>query len=859
MRFHLAAFRLGLRSLVATALFALASSPALGVGPKGIRPFLDKHCVECHDTEMKKGGLDLTALAYIPSESGILNAWVNVFDRVARGEMPPAKKPRPDGKDLRGFTNSLGSALLADERQWVREHGRATQRRLNRYEYEATLRDLLSLPYLEVRDFLPEDSTAHGFNKVGDALDVSHVQMARYLGAADFALRKAMAPEVSQPATATNRYYAWNQGEFFGAIKLEGPRERRTFPLIGLALQRDLTEAAKPKHPGIRDADRLAKESMGVVVSTYEPTEIRFGKFRAPVSGRYRLRFSGYSFWIDPKFTNVSAGRRPEPVTIYSDTSPRILRKLGGFDVGTEPTVRELEVWLLAGETIRPDAARLHRNRPPDHRNPFTTAEGMPGVAFQWMEVEGPFIEDWPPAGHRLLFGELPMEPAPVTTGVGRSKVTAGVKVISTAPEEDAERLLPEFVQRAYRRPPTREDTERFRGVIRDALKAGHDFTDAMLAGYTAVLCSPGFLYFDEQPGRLSDRAIAERLAYFLWNSAPDRQLRALAAKGGLHRPEVLRQETERMLNDPRSRQFVDAFLDYWLDLRGIANTAPDEQLYPDYQLDDLLVESMSEETQGFFAELIRRDLGVTNLVASDFALLNERMATHYGIPGVEGIEVRPVLLPADSVRGGLLTQASVLKVTANGTTTSPVKRGAWIMSRIIGRPPPPPPASVPAVDPDIRGATTIREQLAKHRSQEACNACHKLIDPAGFALESFDVMGGWRERYRAIGGGEPVKGIGHNGLFFHFGLGPTVDASGELPDGRAFANVRQLKECLIRDEEQLARNLLRQLTVFATGAPVRFSDRPAIERLVQRGKKHGYGVRSLIHELVQSDLFLNK
>lgn len=850
---------LSLRPLIVAVLFALGLASVRGAVPKGVPPFLERHCFECHDAEMKKGGLDLTALPYTPTESANLTSWANVLDRVASGEMPPAKKQRPDARELRGFTNSLGAALLADDRKWVREHGRATQRRLNRYEYEATLRDLLSLPYLEVRDFLPEDSTAHGFNKVGDALDVSHVQMARYLGAAEFALRQAMVPQVDRPATTTNRFYAWDQGEFFGAIKLEGPRERRTFPLLGLALQRDLTEAARPKHPGPRDADRLAKEAMGVVVSTYEPTEIRFGKFRAPVSGRYRLRFSGYSFWIDPKFTNVTAGRRSEPVTIYSDTSPRILRKLGSFDVGTEPTVRELDVWLLAGETIRPDAARLHRNRPPDHRNPFTTPEGMPGVAFQWLEVEGPLIEDWPPAGHRLLFGELPLEPAPVTTGVGRSKVTAGVKVISSAPAADAARLLPEFLQRAYRRPPNQTDSERFLGVIQGALAAGHSFTDAMLAGYTAVLCSPGFLYLDEQPGRLSERALAERLSYFLWNAAPDGQLRAVAAKGGLHRPEVLRQQTERLLNDPRARQFVDAFLDYWLDLRGIANTAPDEQLYPDYQLDDLLVESMTEEPQRFFAELVRRDLGVTNLVTSDFALLNERLATHYGIPGVDGVEVRPVPLPDGSIRGGFLTQAAVLKVTANGTTTSPVKRGAWVMTRIVGRPPPPPPASVPAVDPDIRGATTIREQLAKHRSQEACNACHKLIDPAGFALESFDVMGAWRDRYRAVGGGEPVKGIGHNGVFYHFGLGPPVDASGELPDGRAFADIRQLKACLARDEEQLARNLARQLTIYATGAPIRFADRPAIERLVQRTRKHGHGVRSLIHELVQSDLFLNK
>jgi hypothetical protein len=414
-------------------------------------------------------------------------------------------------------------------------------------------------------------------------------------------------------------------------------------------------------------------------------------------------------------------------------------------------------------------------------------------------------------------------------------------------------------VGRAYRRTVAEEDVARFVALVKGAMATGSDFTEAMVAGYTAVLSSPTFLYLDEpKAGKLTDAALAERLAFFLWNAAPDAGLRELAAKGRLGKPDVLRTQTDRLLDDPRSRQFIDAFLDYWLDLRGIAATAPDEMLYPDYQLDDLLVESMASETQAFFGELVRQNLGITNLVDSDFAMVNERLARHYGIEGVEGVGIRRVSLGRDRVRGGLMTQASVLKVTANGTTTSPVKRGAWVMSRIIGRPPPPAPPSVPAVEPDIRGATTIREQLAKHRTQESCNACHRLIDPAGFALENFDVMGGWRTRYRASGG-DPVKGIGHNGNFFHFGLGPDVDASGELPDGRPFQDVRELKRLLVSDQEQLARNLVRQLVVYATGAPVGFADRAAIEEILRANRSRDFPVRSLIHGVVQSDLFRNK
>lgn len=820
--------------------------------------FVERHCLDCHDADSRKGGLDLSALPLAVDEVRNHETWVQVHDQVASGAMPPRKRTRPAAGELRAFTNGLSRLLVEAEEKRVARLGRAMQRRMNRQEYENTVRDLLALPALELKGFLPEDSVVAGFNKVATGLDVSHVHLGRYLAAGEFAVRSAMAAQAQAPERTVRRYRAWDQGEFFGLIPLEGPKERRTFPLVGWQLMTNVM--ATRKRDVEPDAVRLEQEAMGVVVSTYEPTEIRFGRFRAPFTGRYRLRVSGYSFWMNRGFTSVGRGRRSEPVTLYADSDPRILRRLGSFDLGMEPTVAELEVDLLAGETIRPDAARLHRSRPPDHRNPLAEADGMPGVAFQWMEVEGPLFPSWPPPGHGVLFGDLGIRDRAAGDRAGRRRGRgAGVEVVSRDPEADARRLMRGFLARAYRGPVEEADVERFVRLVMGAMATGSDFTEAMVAGYTAVLSSPLFLYLeDPKPGRLPDTALAERLAFLLWNSAPDAELRAVAAKGRLRRPEELRVQTERLLDDPRSRRFIEAFVDYWLDLRGIAATAPDEMLYPEYQLDDLLVESMAAETQAFVGELVRRNLGVTNLVDSDFAMLNERLARHYGIEGVEGVGLRPVSLGRDRVRGGLLTQASVLKVTSNGTTTSPVKRGAWVLGRIIGRPPPPPPPSVPAVEPDIRGATTIREQLAKHRTQESCNACHRLIDPPGFALESFDVMGGWRTRYRATGG-EPVKGIGHNGNFFHYGLGPDVDPSGELVDGRGFADVRELKRHLVADREQLARNLVRQLVVYATGAPVGFADRAEVEAIVTGVRRQDYPVRSLIHGVVQSRLFRNK
>ncbi len=857
---------------VAAFLSSAAAAPKL-------QPYLQKHCLECHDAEMKKGGLDLSALKFDLANRTNFSKWVKAFDRVQAGEMPPKKNTQPESGERDGFLASLGSALITADEKRIAQEGRATRRRLNRYEYENALRDLLRAPWLQIRDSLPEDGEAFRFNKVGDALDVSHVQMARYLGAADYALRQAMIPAAERPETATKRYYTRDQRSFTGPMKFSvfnTAPERATFPVLGFEGQPDVRSGKAPLNS--TNASERELEGVGVVASAYEPIEPKWNQFKAPVAGRYKLRFNAYSVWVGPgqsnkwfipDLDNIAKGRRDEPITITAETPPRLLRHLGDFDITPDPVVYELDVHLLAGEMIRPDAGRLFRSRPGAGRwqNPLAEKDGQPGVVFRWMEVEGPIFDQWPTAGRELLFGKLPVasrvsdDKAGATNRFGERRFAppAGVGVISQAPMVDAERLLKNFVREAYRRPVGNAEVKRFLPVVRTAMEKGNSFTDAMIAGYTAVLCSPEFISLVEKPGRLDDHALAARLSFFLWNSAPDAELRRCADNGELRRPEVLRAQTERLLGSPKSQQFVEAFLDYWLDLRKMQATAPDAELYSDYYLDDLLTESALAETRAFFAELLRDDLPARNLVASDFAMLNEKLASHYGLPVVQGVALKKTRLPNDSVRGGLMTQASVLKVTANGTTTSPVVRGAWIMERILGQKPPAPPPSVPAVEPDIRGAATIRQQLEKHRTQESCNACHAKIDPPGFALESFDVMGGWRERYRSEAGGELAKGLAKSGQKFSFRWALPVDASGDLPDGRKFSDIREFKQLLLSDEKQIARNLARQFTVYATGAPVGFADRSHIEAMLDRASSSHYGVRSLIHELVQSDLFRNK
>jgi hypothetical protein len=314
-----------------------------------------------------------------------------------------------------------------------------------------------------------------------------------------------------------------------------------------------------------------------------------------------------------------------------------------------------------------------------------------------------------------------------------------------------------------------------------------------------------------------------------------------------LSRPENLRAQVERMLKHPKAQGFIKNFLAQWLDLRLIDFTMPDRKLYPEF--DDALRKSMVEETELFFAELLKRDLSVANFVDSDFAMLNERLAQHYGIAGVKGPALRRVALPPGSHRGGVLTQASVLKVTANGTTTSPVVRGAWVLRNILGKPPDPPPPNAGAIEPDIRGAKTIREELDKHRRDASCASCHVKIDPLGFALESFDVTGGWRDKYRVLSG--PNLAMTRNG--------PKVEADSTLPDGRAFRDIDELKKLLVEDKDQLARCLTEKLLIYATGRGLRFSDRAFVKEIVAHSRAKDYGLRSLIHEIVQSRVFLDK
>jgi cytochrome c553 len=876
-------------------LAALALPPAgAAAADSPVREFLAAHCAGCHDAATKKGGLDLAKLPADLNDPAGFDAWVKVHDRIQCGEMPPkAVKGRPDPAEAAVVVKALGAGLEAADRARRAADGRSAFRRLNRTEYENTLRDLLGVPGLRVKELLPEDGRAFGFDKPAAGLDLSHVHLAKYLEAADAALDAAVAPHAARPAVC--KFHAPGGG--IHALAFHAFAGQTVFlkdfkydPSVIPVLTERLTGT-----PAVKDARQGVLKNgypgtVGVLCSEGAEFKARV-PFNAVYPGRYKLRVQVWSFVWDKG--EVRPSPRTEAAAIVYDG-----RTVGYCDAPSlTPTVTEIEVWLNPMATQRDqlqfNAASL-RAAPPGGN---LTRYAGPGVALDWLEVEGPLHDAWPPAGHARLFGDLPFVPLdavprPKAKAKGKNAPPADVHlpprppkdalaqnrgngkvfitnsltlpdavpystVASKAPAADAERLLADFLPRAFRRPVGPDEVRPYLGLVTDRIAAGDCFEMAMRRAYRVALCSPDFLFLKEPRGKLDSWALASRLSYFLWNSMPDDGLFALAAKGTLTDPGVLRGQVERMLKDPKAGRLVADFADQWLDLRDIDDTTPDRKLYPEFRSD--LRDAMLAEPRAFLRELLEKDLPAANVAHSDFAMLNQRLADHYRVLGVVGSEYRRVPLPPDSHRGGVLTQAAVLKVTANGTVTSPVRRGAWVMRKVVGRPPDPPPGDVPAIEPDVRGTTTVRELLAKHRSDATCAACHNKIDPPGFALESFDVIGGWRTRYRSLGDGDTPDRAETGGRNVSYKLAQPVDLSGETADGRAFADVAGFKALLLADPRAVPRNLVGQLVVYATGAPVGFADRAAVEHILDRAAGSGYGVRSLVHEIVQSELFLTK
>lgn len=774
--------------------------------PTSVTEFLTTHCTACHADGSNEGHFELSELKSELADAAAFARWERVFDRVAAREMPPPEDNHVEKAKRELFQQTLGRHLT--------DSHTATKgtvlRRLNRREYQNTMNDIFGTR-LDLESQLPEDGQAQGFDNVGEALGISMVHLQQYLAAADAVMDAAIEKSSERPPqnTTTASYADTREGkQFIGRFWKQLPDGAVAF---------------------------FAR--MGYPSGMLRGTEVR-------PPGLYRIRITGYAY------------RSEQPVTIrVGGTS-----FLRGSDKPTygyvelppgEPTTVELQADIRDRYMISIDPWGLHTgdyNLRKDGLDGYTG----PGVAISKVELIGPIIEQFPKRGHQLLLQNFQRTALPKNKWAKFEQF----ELSSENPSEAAAKTYQRVAAAAFRRPVDTAEIARYVKLFEAERSSGASQEEALRTGIAAILCSPDFIFFREPSGQLDPFALATRLSYFVTRSTPDERLLEAAAKDTLHGDDVLLAQLRRLMNDERSERFITDFCDAWLNLRDIEITSPDQQLFPEF--DAFLQHSMLQETRSFVRKLMMDNLPIRNVVKSNFAMLNERLAEHYGIKHVHGPAIRPVQLLGGSLRGGLLSQASVLKVSANGTNTSPVVRGVWVMDRLLAKPPQPPPPGIPGIEPDIRGATTLRELLEKHRDLDSCRNCHANIDPPGFALECFNPIGGFRERFRSLGDGDRVDDK-VRGRRVRYRLGPAVDNSGTLPDGRTFASFREFRDELAKDEETLAIAFATKLLTFATGREMGFSDRPIIHKIVSNTKSGGNRAWDLLEQVVLSEVFKTK
>ncbi len=776
-------------------------------------PFFANYCNDCHTMGADEGGLALDQLSSDLSDAAVFAKWERIFDRVRSGEMPPPDAEQPSAQGRQRFVRLLAEPMIK-----VHAAAKGTVlRRLNRREYQNTMNDLFGTN-LDLESLLPEDGRAHEFDNVGEALSISLVQLQQYMEAADSVLEAAIAKSTvkPQPETRLANYAETREGETH----------------IG--------KAWKQAEDGAVVFFRAGGYPTGM---------LRTANTRE--TGRYRIKVTGYAYQADQPITFAVGA------TTFQRGVPKPTFGYYSFGPG-KPQSIELSAWINKNFMIEITPWGISDKDNQIRQDGVDNYKG-PGLAINHVELEGPLLEEFPSRGHQMIFAGLNRKEIEPSNPSAKQKswYVPKFEIVSEAPLRDATTVLTRVATNAFRRPVPAREIEDYVALFKSQTDEGATFEEALQTATVAIFSSPEFLFLKEPDGWLDDFAIASRLSYFLTRTTPDQPLLDAASKSLLSKdPQVLLAHARRLLADPRSERFVTDFTDAWLNLRDIEFTSPDRNLFPEF--DPFLQFSMLQETRQFFRALIDDNANVKNIVKSDFAMLNNRLAQLYAIDGVEGPELRRVPLPVDSVRGGLLSQGSILKVSANGTNTSPVVRGVWMLERILGKTPAPPPPGIPGVEPDIRGASTLRELLDKHRDSDSCRACHSMIDPPGFALESFNPIGGWRDHFRSLGEGEKVE-LQVNGRKVRYRIGPKVDASGELQDGTQFNGFREFRDLLAKDEDLLAKTLATKLLIFATGRKMGFSDRGTINNIVEQSKSKGHGVRDVIELVILSEAFRTK
>jgi hypothetical protein len=768
---------------------------------QAVMSFVEQHCVACHGASRSAGNLNLADLPGSGAFDERRHDWERIVAKLKTGEMPPAGMPRPDKARTESVVSWLEAEFARQDAAIVPQAGRVTARRLNRNEYNNTIRDLLAVEIQPAADF-PADEAAYGFDNNADALNLTPVLMEKYFDAAERAVRAAIfGPPVLKPAAVH-------------------------YPL---PVRINILAGTKSELPDLTHYDRTG-------LSTVHAAHV---VHRFPVDGEYTFHIvlNGHrpngsepvqpALYIDGKFigdgevdatdlegqsilvrANVTAGEH-----LLSTTYLNVYSGLPPSYGGPEPSTREA-VKLTSGRGKALNEADLELLRKYGTRIKTDRSETRIDPRFESIDVGGPFTQTTEPTAESL------------------SKVF----VCSEKTDACARRIVSDFAGRALRRPATGTEVDSFLKFVGLAQKQGDSFEEGIAVALQAILVSPHFLYRIEHAAEgnsaapLSDYELASRLSYFLWSSTPDEELLRVAGEGRLRQPAVLEAQVRRMLKDAKSSELVRNFGGQWLQLANIDVVRPDFEKFPEWE--DSLRASMRRETELFLGNIVQQDRSVLEMLKADYTFLNERLARFYGVEGVSGPEFRKVSMTGTRRGGGLLTQASLLTVSSYSTRTSPVLRGKWILENLLNQPPPPPPPGVPPLnEASVGESVSLRQEMEAHRANTVCASCHSRMDPLGFGLENFNAIGAWR----AADGKLPV------------------DASGTLPDGTSFEGAEELKSILLSDKDDFVDCLSEKLLIYALGRGLERYDRPALTKISAGVSAGGYRFSELILSIVTS------
>ncbi len=811
-----------------------------------VRRVMKEFCFSCHSGAKAAAKLDLTSLPADFRNPAIAAQWKEVVNALSAHQMPPKGNKQPSSQTATKMVETISAELAKVEIE--KRSKQLVLRRLNRSEYNNTIRDLVGIDRDHAKAF-PEDPPAGGFDNIGQALSLSPLQIELYYSAARDILDHALV-DGPQPATIKWHFEPEENKQGMDAYRVQRDNQRSII----------LNDGANP-----------TEEGFTVVHHESWDKNVDLRNFNLPSEGEYIIRLRAASR-VPSREQVVESARKllarrrdqqnqsqPNGKRYHGEQYERDLAHFVDHRMYSYGPARVRMVQHLAGTPINIGELDIDASKSApkifEVRQHFTTqsaginfhydyslpavlennwmqrndAFARPELLIDWIEIEGPIHREWPPKSHEMILISSPNK--------GKDEAAYARDIIAS------------FMARAYRRPVTAQEIATKLKVFQRERSDKSSFIEAIKMPLAAILTSPNFLFLVEpdpaNKGRkLNEYELATRLSYFLWSSMPDETLLQAAAKGALSKPEGLTSQVNRMLADRKSETFVKNFAGQWLGLRKVGANPPVANLYPEY--DRHLEVSLVRESEGFFREILKNDLDARNLIKSDFVTINERLARFYAIPDVRGDEIRKVAVPAGVRRGGVMTQASVLSITSNGTRTSPVSRGVWILRTLLGSDPGLPVANVGEIASKVPGIdrATVRQRLQIHRENPSCARCHDKIDPIGFSLENYNAAGEWRTQ----------EGHGYQGRIER--NDPVIDASSLMPDGTAISGVEGLQNQLLRQEDAFLNHLATQIATYAVGRELGFSDQPQVRDAVTAMKRQKYSLRALIVNLVNSRIF---